>query len=551
VLVPFLEHVHGPVRPALWLLSGSVGLLLLLACANISTLTLARESSLCREQAVRIALGATRVELARARAFETLLLSAAGGLLGLLASRPVAGAIVALVPGDVPRIGGVSLDAPVMFVAVTTLAVAILCGLGPVRHVLGADLAAVLVGPGRSTRPPRRGRSMLLAVQVALAVVLLLGAGLIVRSFSNLRDVDLGFVPDDVLTMHVTPRGAAAVTSGNAWFGALLDEVAAMPGVVAAGAVYLPPLALGPIGQETYVLLEGQADEAQARRENPTLNYQVATPGYFSAMRIPLSDGRVFDSGDDARSPRVAVVSESAARRLWPGQSALGRRMAFPAFTPGDNGDVWRTVVGVVSDVRYRGLGDARLDVYDAALQARPLADDLVVRTAGDPLAAAGAIHAAARRLDPLVVVDRIATLDAVVATAMAPWRLGAWILSLFGAAAVTLVVLGLVSFVSFDVATRRRELAIRLAVGAAGADILRAVLTGPGRWAGAGMFAGLLIAAVGSLALRGFLFGIEPWDAGTYGAVAAGVLAAVTLAAVLPAWRATTIDPMTQLRRD
>jgi putative ABC transport system permease protein len=328
--------------------------------------------------------------------------------------------------------------------------------------------------------------------------------------------------------------------------------VSDLPEVEAAGAVNLRPLAFGPIGQETSVLLEGQPATRQAERQNPTLNYQVATPGYFTAMRIPIRRGRSFDGRDIPSATRVALVSEAAARRLWPGQNPVGKRLSLPTFTPdGQPPRAWRTVIGVVADVRYRGMDDVRLDVYDAALQSSTTAADIVVRTSGDTRRIAGAVQAEARRLDPRVVIDGMATMDAIVSRAVAPWRFSAWMFTVFAALALMLATLGLFNLVSLDVAQRRREFAVPLALGARRGDIVRPVLVLAGERALAGVSIGLLFSMAATRALGSMLFGVRALDAATYGAVVALLVAVVAVAAYLPARRAASADPMTLLRRD
>ena len=551
VLTPFLEFVLGPMRPALWLLLAAVGVLLLIACANVSGLMLARASLQRREYAVRLALGATVARVGRLWILEVALLSLAGGLLGVLASHGATTIIVALAPDDVPRLADVSINLPVaLFTLAATALTAVLCGLGPIRQAGAIDLTDALSDTTRTTtgRASQRARAFLLTAQIALAVVLLVAAGLIVRSFGRLRAIDLGFTPDRVLSMNVTPR--APGNASNVWFDDLLKRVASLPHVEDAGAILLPPLALGPIGQETSVLLEGQPDTPQSRRANPTLNYQVATAGYFRTMRIALDAGRFFDARDDARAPRVAIVSESAARRLWPGRNPIGQRLAMPSFTPGSQKDIWRMVVGVVDDVRYRGVTDVRLDVYDPALQAWMVADDLVIRTTSDPLSVAASIQATARALDPRVVVDRISTMDAAVSRATAPWRLGAGMLALFAAVASVLAAVGLFSVVSLTVASRRHEFAIRLALGAEPRRVLRHVMTSTAAWIGGGVIIGIALAIGGARAIRSLLFEIDPVDGPTYASVIVCLLIVVAVASYIPARRAAKIDPIVTLRR-
>jgi predicted permease len=390
---------------------------------------------------------------------------------------------------------------------------------------------------------------MLLVAQMGLAVVLLVATGLVVRSFSALRQIDLGFTPDRVLTATVQPRGATEPP--NVWLDRFLDRVRSLPDVQAAGAVYLRPLMLGPIGQGVRVTLEGQPDTQAGADLNPTLNHQIATPGYFETMGIPLRRGRFFTDQDAAGRPRVAIVSESTAARLWPGRDPIGQRLMIATFTPGGPARDWRTVVGVVSNVRYRALDEVQLDVYDPALQVGRPADTVVVRTAGQPLAAAAALRALAREMDAGAIVDSITSMDAVVARAQAPWRLTTWMFLLFGGFAFALAALGLFSLVALDVAHRGREFAIRMTLGASRAALLGSVLRRAGWRVLAGVTGGIVVARLAARSMRSVLFGIAPDDAVTYLSVIALVLAVVAFAACIPALRALRSDPQALLRQE
>jgi hypothetical protein len=309
--------------------------------------------------------------------------------------------------------------------------------------------------------------------------------------------------------------------------------------------VYLRPLELGPVGQETSVLLEGQPNTPRARASNPVLNYQVATPGYFEAMRIRLVRGRTFTDDDRPTSTRVAIVGETAARRLWPGQDAIGKKLLLPAFADGDTAVAWRTVVGVVGDVHYRGLGDVRLDVYDAAPQSAAVASYVTIRTSDGPVAALSTVRADAHRLDASVVVDDVRMLDAVVARARAPWQLSVWMLVLLAAFGFALAAIGLFGVVALDVTNRERDLAIRAALGAPRRALLRAVLVPAMTKTLAGLLIGGLGAAGGTRAVRGLLFGVPASDAITWIGVFAIVGLVVGAAAYLPARRAAESNPL------
>ena len=549
VVTPFLDYSLGPVRQALWALFGAVGVLLLIGCANVSGLMLTRASFRRRDDAIRLALGATPAAIGRLWVAETAVLSAAGGCLGILGAHWMAKAMVAIAPANLPRLTSVAIDATVAaFTCAVVALTALLCGAGPLRHALGSNPIDGLNAAARATatRSAQRSRSALVSLEIGLAIALMIAAGLVVRSFVNLRQIRLGFAPSRILTMTVSPR---TTRPGNEWIAELLVRVASIPGVEAAGAVYLRPLALGPIGQEASVILEGQSDSPGAERRNPALNYQVATTGYFRAMRIELKRGRLFTDEDHGRSPRVALVGETTARRLWPGLDPVGQRLLMPTFEPSGAPRAWRIVVGVVADVRYRGVDDVRLDVYDPASQSPLDAGDLVIRTSGDPLRSSAAVQAAARALDPRVLVSNITTMDAVVSRAVAPWRFSVWLFGLFAALAVALATGGLFSVVSLDVGRRRRELAVRVALGAQRGDILRSVLLPAMQRLFAGVALGVLVAVGASGVLRGMLFGVEALDAMTYVTVIVLVSAVVMAASYVPARRAACADALASLR--
>jgi predicted permease len=550
VVVPLLDHVFGPVRPALWALWAAVTVLLLIACANVSGLMLTRATLRRREQAVRLAIGATRASLGRAWIAEILVLSAVGGAVGLVAAAYIGKAIAALAPDDVPGVHGITVDGVVaLFTLAAVAIVAIVAGVLPVRHLSRVSLVEAFGSGDRSTaaRHTIRARSTLLVLQVAMSVALLVAAGLVVRSFMNLRRLDLGFRPANVLSLSVQPRSIQGPP--NEWFAELLTRIRAVPGVEAAGAVYLRPLQLGPIGQGVRIWLDGQEKTDAAAAQNPTLNYQIATPGYFDAMRIPIVRGRGFTDADRAGVERVAVVSEATAQGLWPGQNPVGRRVLMASFTPGAPGPVWRTVVGVVSNVRYRGLDEIQMDIYDPAMQVGRPANSVAVRATGSPVGLVASIQAEVRALDPTAVIDNVTTMDAIVGRAVAPWRLSMWMFLLFASVAFVLALTGLVSVVALDVAHRRQEFAIRLALGASGRAILSAAI-GRTVWrVGIGVALGAFAAVVGTRALGSLLFDVAPSDLTTFVFVVVFVAVATTVAAYIPGRRASRTEVNTLLR--
>jgi putative ABC transport system permease protein len=551
VATPFVDYVFGPVRPALRVLWAAVGVLLLIACANVSGLALTRAAQRQQDHAIRRALGASRASIARLWLGEMLIVAAAGGALGLALAQWLTHAIVVLAPDDLPRLESVSVDAPVaLFTFAAVIIAALVTAAMPLRHAGSAGVVSMLDGDRTtSSRRTQRARSALLVAQIALSVVLLIAAGLVLRSFLAVRQIDLGFTPDRVLSATVQPRGVSEAP--NVWLDRFLERIRVQPGIEAAGAVYLRPLKLGPIGQNVRVFLEGQPETRESADANPTLNHQIATPGYFEALRSPLKAGRLFTAQDTAAAPPVAIVGESTARRLWPGQEPIGRRLSMATFTPGGPPRAWRTVVGVVSDVRYRALDEAQLDVYVPALQTGRPADNIVVRTAGDPLAFAASLRAIARELHSSALVEDVTTLDAVVTRAEAPWRLTMWMFVLFAALAFALAILGLFSVVALDVAHSGRELAIRLSLGASRGSIVRRMVLRAGWRVSVGIGLGLFAAVATGRAMRGLLFGIAPHDAPTYAAVLTVVLIAVVVAAYVPARRAARTDPNVVLRQE
>jgi putative ABC transport system permease protein len=547
--IPFLDHVFGPVRGGLQILWAAVGVLLLIACANVSGLMLTRVSRRRHEDAIRLALGAGRAAVGRLWLIEIAIVAVAGGVLGLFCAQLLVDAIVALAPDDMPRIADVAVNRTVaLFTFAVVVAVAVATGLMPLRQAGAVSLIEAFEGERTTSgRHTLRVRSVLLVAQIALSVVLLVAAGLVVRSFIALQQTDLGFVPDRIVSLSVQP--GSTPKPPNEWLQDVLIRVRALPGVDSAGAVLLRPLLLGPIGDGVRVYLDGQPLTRESAERNPGLNHQNATPGYFETMRIPLRAGRFFTDQDTMDRPRVAIVSESTARRLWTGQDPIGKRLTMFAYRPGERLQA-RTIVGVVADVRYHSLGETQYDIYDPALQVAQPAMSMVVRTSGDPGAVAAAVRRIARDLDPRAIVDEATSMDAVVGRAQAPWRLTTWMFVLFGVLAFGLSALGLFSLVALEVAYRRREFAIRLALGSPPAAIVRGVVARAGWRVAAGLAIGFAVAFAASRTMRSLLFGIAPDDATTYLAVFALVLTAVTIAAWLPARRALHDDPHSVLRQ-
>jgi putative ABC transport system permease protein len=558
-VTPFLDHQIGPARQAMWVLFGAVGVLLLIACANVSGLMLTRVSLRHHDDAIRVAVGGSRWAIARLWAAETMWLTAIGGTVGLLTCQWLIAMIVALAPEGIPRLDEVAIDRTVAMFSIAVMAVAtLLCAAAPIRQAGIVNLTDTLNDGSRTVAGGRsyRTRSSLLVVQIGLAVVLLVAAGLVVRSFSALQNLDLGFDRQAVLRMKVEPRIDAPLI--NQWVADLLPQIAALPAVDAAGAVYLTPMEFGSIGHGTWAIAEGQPETPLTAQRNPIVNYLSATPDYFTAMRIPLRRGRMFTADDRASSPRVTLISESTAAAFFPGQDPIGKRFKAASFNDNDRNPqgVWRTVIGVVGNVRYRGLHEVPLDMYDPPTQSTVgTTTSFVIRlTPGQEhqsLAVAAAIQTQAKQRDPRVLISGIMMLEDVVNKEIAPWRFSAWVFALFAGLAFALAMLGLFSLVSLDVANRRREFAIRMAVGATGGHIVSGVFRSAGARAAIGMAAGLAVAMIATRSLQSLLFGVALVDLPTYTAVAGLVAIVVALASYLPARRAALANPIALLRRE
>jgi predicted permease len=557
-VTPFLDHEIGPARQAMWILFGAVGVLLLIACANVSGLMLTRVSLRNHDDAIRSAIGGSRLAIGRLWAAETVCLTVVGGAVGLLTCRWLIGMIVAFAPEGIPRLDEVTMDVPVALFSVTVMTIAtLLCGAAPIRHASVVNLAETLNDGSRTVAGGRsyRTRSTLLVMQIGMAVVLLVAAGLVVRSFGALQDLDFGFARDGVLLVKVEPRDQSRPV--NTWMTEFLPSVAALPQVESAGGVYLTPMELGSIGQGTWAIAEGQVESSQTASSNPIVNYQSANRDYFKALRIPLLRGRLFSDEDRADAPRVAVISESTAAAFFPGQDPIGKRIKAASFNANQrNPDgAWRTIIGVVGNVRYKGLHETPLDMYDPPAQNTVgTITSLVVRLKpgqdGQALAVAAAIQTQARQRDPRVLVSGIGMLEDVVNKELAPWRFSAWVFALFAGLAFGLSMLGLFSLVTLDVANRRQEFAIRMAVGATPRRIVGGVFRSAGVRAVVGIAVGVAVAAVATRSLQGLLFGVTLEDGVTYTSVIALVLAVVLVAAYLPARRAGGTDPSALLRR-
>jgi putative ABC transport system permease protein len=548
-LVPLPEQTVGHVRKALLVLMGAVGLVLLIACGNVAGLLLASAVQREREVAVRVALGAGRGRILRQLGAASLVLALAGGIAGLVVAFSGIVAIRALGPDTLPRLDEIAIGPSVLaFALAMTLGAAIIFGIAPAVHAAPTDVRERLAaGSARSgsSRPRRRLQSAFVVVQFALALVLLVGAGLLVRSFVSLLRVERGFDPRGVLAATVqswsyypTPdRRAAFVQEATA-------RLAALPGVQAAGLTSDLPFA-ETIGQnEAAFEIEGRPPTAL--EESKTVRIAAVTSGYFGALRIPLRAGRMLTSTDARGAALVAIVIEALVRRHFPNQSPLGHRIKVTFGGP----VVPRTIVGVVGDVRRGGLHETpQPTVYLPHSQAATGANAFVIRTRGDPLAALGQLRAEFRAINPVMPIASTAMLESLLDDSLRERRFHLALLGAFASVALLLAALGVYGVMSHATTERTHEIGVRMALGARAADVLRLVMRQGTSLAIAGAIGGVVGALAVTRLLRGMLYGVTPLDPLAYLGAGILLLIAAGLACYLPARRAARLDPVRALR--
>lgn len=548
-VVPLAESLFHDVQTALWTLLAAVGLVLLIACANVAHLQLARASTRQKELAIRSALGASRTRIVRQLLTESLLISGAGGLLGLLVASWTIGPLLRLAPTDIPRLAETRIDPGVLlFTLAVSLATGVLFGLTPAFAASRPDPQAALAELGRgstSGRSRQRFRTLLFVSEVALAFVLVIGSGLLIRSLLRVRAVSPGFNPDRVLALDVSLPAASykTDTERHAFFRRALEGLRPLPGVVSASAVYCPPLT-GRCWGSVYVLSDRPAP---AQAELPHAHWNVAEPGYFATLQVPLLQGRFFTEADRADAANVVIVNETFARLWWPRGNALGKgvKQGFPKDqTP------FREIVGVIADIRQEGLDlPAKPEVFIPWEQNPMDSMTLVARASVSPLSLEKAAVAAVHAVDPDQSVSRVLPMREYLNEAVASRWFTTVLLGLFGFLALLLASVGIYGVVSFGVAQRRREIGIRTALGARPADVLGLVVKSALRLAAVGMAAGGAAALVLSRFLSSLLFGIGPADPATFGGVAVLLCAVVLAACVIPARGALAVSPTTALR--
>ncbi|HYM27760.1 MAG TPA: ABC transporter permease, partial [Steroidobacteraceae bacterium] len=534
-------------RPAVLILFGAVGLVLLIACGNVASLLLARALGRRRETAVRTALGAGRGHLVRQLLTESVLLALAGGTAGVFLSAWGTRAIVSLAGTSLPRAQEISTDGRVLaFTLALSVMAGLLFGLAPALQVSRAELNSVLRAEGRGATPGRhrnRMLQMLVFAQVALSTVLLIGAGLLLRNFAQLRGASPGFEAGNLLTMNITLPPARYATRPQmvAFFDQLLPQVRSLPGVrSAAVASALPanPSRFSP------ALAEGQPEAPLSQR--PLFNVQTFTPGYTEALRIPVLHGRTFTEHDGAQDHRVALVNETAVRRFWPRQNPIGKRIWLGRQTDPVE------VVGVLGDVHNVGLAsDPQPEIYLPYAQLPWAFMNLIVRTEGDPRRLAAAVRGRVLAVDRDQPVTQVRTMDEVLDAAAAQPRFTTSLLGALSGTALLLAVVGIYGVIAYSVAERTGEMGVRIALGAGRGDILRLVLRQGLGMALGGIAIGLAASLAATRLLTSQLYHVSATDPPAFAGSAALFVAVALLASYVPARRAMRVDPMLALRQE
>ncbi|HTQ62240.1 MAG TPA: ABC transporter permease [Candidatus Solibacter sp.] len=559
VVTPLMENAVGEVKAPLLVLLGAVGFVLLIACANVAHMLLARSASRQKEIAVRAALGAPRSRLIRQFFTENLLLASIGASAGLLLAIWGTRIMIAASPANIPRLATVSIEARVMlFLLGVTLLTSLVFGLVPAGRTTSLNLSDTLKESSRGgseNAHRNKLRSFLVASEFALALMLLIGAGLMLRSFFALQSIDPGFNPHNVLSMVVSVAGSkeADVNRRPLFYRDVLARIRALPGVESAGGINHLPLA-GDLWGWPFTI-EGRPKSLPG--ESPSEVYRLVTPGYFETMRLPLLRGRYISMTDDLTAPGVVIINERAASRYWPGADPIGQRISFDDDKAG--APTWLSVIGIVKNAKQEDWSSPIYpEVYLAAFQNRQYLEEagshmayitLVVHTSGDPGALTSTVKNAVWSIDRNLPISEVLTMDGVVADANAQPRFEALLLGVFAFVALVMAAVGIYGVMSYSVSRRTHEIGIRISLGANRYDVLRLVVLQGMVLALAGSAGGIAGALLLSRLMTKLLYGVAPTDPLTFVAVVLILLLVALFATYLPARRATKVDPMIALR--
>jgi putative ABC transport system permease protein len=552
-LVPMHEEIVGDVRQPLLILLGAVGFVLLIACANVANLLLTRAASRQKELAIRAALGARRSRLVRQMLIESLVLAAAGGAAGLLLAAWGIQALQALAPTNVPRLTGVHIDAPViLYTSLAALVTGLVFGTAPALHSAAVTAAEFLKEGGRAGSVGSRGRrvrSVVATVEIAVALVLLIGAGLLVRSFIAINKLELGFDPRNILVLRVDLPDARYPdgTKITAFYNDLASRLRALPGAESVGigsSVLLPALP-----QSATLSVQGRPPQDRKVRNAPVA-YDSIAADFFKTLNVPLLRGRLFTDADGATARRVVVVNEALVRRFFPEGDALGKSITFD--NPIDSRARWLTIVGIVADTRRGGVDRAPwAEVYYPLAQAPDPRMYALIRTSGDPLTLVRAVHAAVWAIDRNQPIHSTRTAEGLLAGSQANRRFTTILLGVFSIVALALAAIGIYGVVAYSTAQRTQEIGIRMALGARRADVLGIVLRETGMIAAMGVTVGIAAALALTRFMSGLLFGVGARDPITFIVLPIGLLLVTAIATLIPAARALRVNPLVALRAE
>jgi putative ABC transport system permease protein len=551
IVNPFMNEVVGDVRPALLTLLGAVGLVLLIACANIASLLLAQHAARSKEIAIRAALGAGRARLLRQFFIEALLLSVLGTTAGIALAKFGMGALVKIIPTKIPRLDQVQLDWRVLaFTLLLSLVTCLLFGMVSAWQATKPDLQPTLEHGVRTSGPGtgQRFRQLLVVFQVSMAVMLVISAGLLIKSFWRLRQADPGFTSNNVLSAHVTlgPQYHKALKT-NDFYNQLIERISVLPDVDSVAIAYDHPLESNMVDD---FKIEGRTESESGRPASA--NFQPVSWDYFRTVGMTIISGRPFTQQDDQDHPGVAIINEAFARQYLPQGKALGQRIqpVLPAQIWNNERLTSFEVVGIVRNVKSAGWNaESEPTYYLPATQAPFQAMTILVRTRNDPATLVSALRNAVQTIDPTQPVTNIRTLDQIVSDSIAQPRLNMLLMGLFGGLALILAAVGIYGLLSYAVTERTREIGTRMALGAQVPDVLRLVLKQGMTLALIGEVIGLVGAFALTRVIRGLLFGVAPTDAMTFIAVAAVLTSVALLACYFPARRAAKVDPLVALR--
>jgi putative ABC transport system permease protein len=547
-MMPIQDAIVRDVKPVLYTLLGAVACVLLIACANLANLLLARATARSREISIRAALGAGRARLVRQLLTESVVLAVCGGVAGVILARWGLDALLALAPSSLPRITEIHLDSGVLlFSLALSVVTGLVFGIAPALLAARSDVnEALKQGTRGSTEGGVRGRlrGALVVIEVTFALVLLGGAGLLARSFMQLANVDPGFIPENATLLEISlpQKKYAKPEQQTAFADALLERLKNLPGVQAVGVTHSMPL----VGD--YVLtfnIEGRPPIAPS--DLPSTNYYTVTPDYFRAMGIRLMRGRVFTPQDDAKAARVAIINETMARQFFPNEDPIGKRINIT------NGpDAWREIIGIVGDIKQDGVDKATgAQSYEPFAQAPFNSLNVVIRTKASPAALLGALRPAVYEVDKDQPVGIIRPLEEIMAESIARQRFAMLLLTVFSGVALVIAAVGIYGVMAYNVVQRTGEFGIRMALGAQQRDVLRLVLTQGGKLIGLGLLIGLLATLAASRAMGSMLFNTSAYDPLTLGTITVVLAAVAFVACFFPANRATKVNPIEALRTE